>query len=576
MKNNQEKLTDAFGMLREDTLASCVADTHASPRTATHAVTRRRVAVLLAACLTFALLATALIALPFLRAEEPAVPTETVEGTLATDPLLAGLSWYDEPLVNVQVLALDGADAIGLEMTETQDISVVTGNSLIRQQVYVLFNLDEGERLTAASRNGKIAYSTLLDVDSEYWNSLPWNEKFLYYTSLGQVQSTIFDFQIEIDSPEAFLTWGGNRYYSEDPLILTPDEEFIDFVLRDADGRITGAGSVYIGNRKTVHNTESRYYDPVSISRAKVLGSVRFDDPASVTEEQVNAFLESLHEKADGLRETLFENPTTSEQLIIALGDLINTRYNHLNGFAMSWCSSLYDNYIILTVYEEEGSGQRTTDYLLMENGTWGEIDRYLSFCAFCGVQADSCNHYKIEHGRLLLTDGRFMDIISGVINNHSSRTLVEVTDTTFVPCSEYDLIKAVLADGSPMVDTVYQAYLGIKAELGEGVVAFEAIHAFHFQPDWNHLWHRYATLEVTDGNGEHHNYFIHENGDYAKLDRIRYDCEACDFSTPSQERMESHEHDNFSKVFVLTNGGAYAVKNGLYNGQPYSPEYIP
>ena len=575
MKNNQEKLTDAFGMLREDTLNACVTDTPAAYPAAARGVTRRRVAVLLAACLTFALLTTALIALPFLRSEEPAVPADTTEGTPAADPL-AGLSWYDEPLVNVQVLAVDNTDVSDLKMIDTQDISVVLGNDLVHQQVYVLFNMNQGETLTATSHNAKIAYTTLLDVDTDTQKYETWEKKFLKYVSLHWTQISTVDHRIEIDSPEAFLTWGGNRYYSENPLVFTPDEEFIDFVLRDADGYITGAGSVYLGNRKLVQNTESRYYDPVSISRAKVLGSVRFNDPASVTEEQVNAFLESLHEKADGLQKTLFDDPTMGEKFVIALGDLINTRYNHLNGFAMGWGSSPYDNYIALTVYEEEGTEQRTTDYVLMEDGTWGEIERHLSFCKFCGIQVGACSHYQIENKRLLLTDGRFMDIISGVINNHGSRTLVEVTDTTFVPCSEYDLIKSILAHNSPMVDTVYQAYLGIKAELGEGVVPFEAIHAFHFRPDWNHLWHRYATLEVTDGNGEHHNYFICENGDYAELDSTHYDCEVCDFSTPSQDRMLGHEHGEISKVFVLTNGGAYVVKNGLQNGQPYAPEYIP
>ncbi len=577
MKNNQEKLTDAFGMLREDTLQACVGDPPVPYRTANCGVARRRVAVLLAACLTFALLTTALLVLPFLRAEDPAVPTtDTAEA-----PPAAELSWYDAPLVHVQVLALEKDDvenhADELTMTENQDISVVKGNRLVDQQVYVLFRLEEGETLTATSRNMAIAHTTLNAPDIyPIYESMTWEERFLHFFSIHWFNVGIAGPSIEIDSSEAFLTWGGNRYYAENPLVMTPDEDFIDFVLRDSEGRITGAGSVYLGNRKLVENTESRYYDAVSISRGKVLGSVRFDNPDAVTEEQVEAFLESLHEQAEDLRKTLFDDPTMSECFNIALADLINTHYSHLDNFAMSWSSSLYDNYIRLTIYEEVEDRQISTDYLLMEDGTWGEIDRKISFCEYCGVQVAACSHYQIEHIRYLLTDGRVMDVHNGIINNHGARTLVKVTDTTYKPCTEHDLIVALMTKDCPMVEPVYQAYMAIKSELGEETYAFDISRFIRFRSGAIQ-WNRYTVLEVRVGDGgDFHTYFVLENGDYAELDSIRYGCSACDYTTPSEASIEAHGHGNTAMVYILKNGGRYTVQDGMIDRVAHEPVYTP
>ena len=587
MKNNQEKLTDALGLLREDTLHTCTIPAKRPAR----ALQRRRVAVLLAACLTFTLMVGAMLALPFLGSDDPLPPAETTappstesqsdlpstEGQSDIPPAPSELSWYNAPLVNVQVLALSAKDtenAEDLDMSQTQDISVVHGNRLGNQRTYILFKLDKGETLTATSHNGLIAHSTLLDIDSDDQSYQSWEQKFLRYTSCSWTKNNEVGQQIVIDSPEAFLIWGGNRYYSENPLVFTPDEEFIDFVVRDAEGRITGAGSVYLGNRKTVKNTASRYYDSLSISRGKVLGSVRFNDPASVTEDQVAGFLESLHAQAEEVKKTLFDHLTRSEKFVLAFGDLINTHYGDLNNFAAGSGSSLYDNYTELTIYKENGSQQTTVDYLLMEDGTWGQIQKCLSFCEFCGEQMTACSHHDLEHERFVLTDGRVMDIHHGVINGHGAETLVEVTDTTYQPITEYELMRALILPDSPMVDPVYNAYIAIKAELGEDVIPHSVTEAFQLQGNGTILYRRHAILVVTNEKGLVLRYFVCENGEYGQLDRVTYECEECDFVGAS---IQVHEHDQYTKIFILTDGGSYVVKGGLADdGKPYAPEYRP
>ncbi len=629
MKKNREKLTDAFGMLREDTLADCVVDTYVPHRAAIRGAARRRVALIAAACMTFALLAGALLALPFLRAEEPVTQPPLTDAPPVSEFAFA---YYDAPLVNVQVLALSEEDATAienkkLEIPQNQDVAMVVGTDLTDSQVYVYFTVEEGETVTATSHNSKMNLAQLTNFNDKVYYDTVWEQimsHYAYGNEINHVGAPAHEIIIrppsavsetetaEVDehSTHYFLKWGGgNRYYPAMADTSPADEDFIDFIIRDENGRITGAGCVYLGNRKLIHNTESRYYDIVSITRGKVLGSVRFEDPDNVTEEQVTAYLESLHEEADGLRETLFENLNLSERLTAALADVINTHYDTSNTFGMMYGCSSTDTYLDISIFNNDYSDVREATFLLLEDGTWGELDKVVEFCEYCGEHkinysnpTTPCNHWGFWHERYKLTDGRIFDTYSDydadttdtllVNRNNYVTRLMLVTDDTYETPTAAEVIADCLPFDASMEGVVAEAFLQINEAMGGGAQIDNAVQSFSTpypidlstapNPfEWEKLWDRYAILDVREGRlGALHHYLVLEDGSYFAYDKVRYECEECGHSTTNNQISLDHEYDanhsEATKVFLLSEGGTYTVRDGLSNGQPYAPVYDP
>lgn len=578
MKNDQDKLTDAFGMLREDTLHACVDDSR-SPKATARPAMYRRVAVLLAACLALTLTAAALLALPLLRSDDPIPPAATSSDSEETPPILSELSWYDEPLVNVQVLAVMPEniqqEELSIENTPAEGASVVLGDDLTSQQVYILFRAEEGETVTAYSHNGMIGQGRFSDSDYDrQFDS--WYEQFLYHTAHHMIVRPEGSRELAVDPENPFILWGGNRYYSEyHTMGGVPDEDFIDFIIRDAEGRITGAGSVYLANRKAVENTASRYYDIVGVSRGTVLGSVRFDDPASVTEEQAAAFLESLHEKAEAVRETLFDDLTMNERFILALGAVINTDYADYNNFGMVYGYASGSRYRDVTILSPSGSELDDRTYLLPEDGSWAQVAETTWFCETCGELNERCTHIGFLHRRFKLTDGRIMDIY----NDGEGSYPVVVTDETYHPITDEELLAALMPTDSPMVDEVYSAYTGIQAILPGKVTPYSVTHrSLPAFITGETMWDRYAILEVMEGETAKvlRRFFVHENGTFAEISYVHYDCEVCDFTTTDEYEAAGHEHGNVNTVFELTDGGSYTVEDGYANGQAHAPVFTP
>ncbi len=626
MKKNREKLTDAFGMLREDTLADCVVDTYVPHRAAIRGAARRRVALIAAASMTFALLAGALLALPFLRAEEPDTQPPLTDAPPVSEFAFA---YYDAPLVNVQVLALSEEDATAienkkLEIPQNQDVAMVVGTDLTDSQVYVYFTVEEGETVTATSHNSMMNLAQLTNFNDKVYYDTVWEQIMSYYAygnKINHVGAPAHEIIIRppsaVSEPETaeagehsthyFLKWGGgNRYYPEMADTAPADEDFIDFIIRDENGRITGAGCVYLGNRKLIHNTESRYYDIVSITRGKVLGSVRFENPDDVTEEQVSAYLVSLHEEAEGIRETLFDNLSTEEQLSVALADVINTRYDAYDNFTMVHGGGLHDTYMDVNIYGYKNPGMEDGSFLLMKDGTWGEIKKIVDFCEYCGEHKINpenpdmpCNHWNFQHIRYKLTDGRVMDVhtdfdMSSATDDQfnlirGTRRLVLVTDTTYTTPTAAEVIADLLPFDASMEGVVAEAFLQINEALGGGALVDHAIQSFTTKGapidlskptnplEWEKIWDRYAILLVREGRfGTLHSYLILEDGTYAEYRSSHYVCELCGYTCADSFDMNNHEHGNTARVFRLKDGGTYTVRDGWSNDQAHAPVYDP
>ena len=603
MKNNQEKLTDAFGMLREDTLAACVTDT--PPIRHGRSVTIRRVAVLLAACLTLSMMVAAILILPALRSEDPppAAPPSVTDPLTDTPtdpdlptppapdtqtPITPGfeLSFYDAPLVNVQVLS----SIMEEEMEE--NVALTFGEGLFSNDVYILFAVEEGETVTVKSHNGKISTARLSNSGIACDT---WEEKFQYATAHGFVNTDFngWGYEATTSSNEVFVQWGGgNRYWVENVIGGTPDEDFADFIVRNAEGHITGAGSVYLANRKAIENTASRYYDEVSFSRGQVLGSVRFENPAEVTEEQVSDYLESLHEKSEGIRESIFDNLTLFDTLKLAMGDMVNTRYADFNNFGSSHAFAGGDRHIAISVFNDKDPDFVGGRFLLMEDGSWGEIRYDGNYCEYCGsfdankgsYLTPACEHSEFTHQRFVLTNGRIMDEHTEFIRDDSSmflktvQHLVEVTPDTYTTPTPQAVIEDLLPYKATMLDAVTAAFLQIDEELGGSAQIVDAYQDFRYLtwPD-DRLYARFAILSVLDAEGNPHDYLILEDGQYAEYSKLRYDCSDCAYYTVDKNPFkERRNHKSGTAVFTLVGGGTYSVRINWIDMEVYEPVYTP
>ena len=129
MKNNQDKLNDALGMVDESVVQSALnhADTMKAAgvaRMSRRALLRRRVAVLGAACLALAMMAGAILAVPLLTADDPAGTQPPV--TVTTEE---GEPFYVEaPLVKIGRLSATETAEITTPTVPTEDLSTQVTN----------------------------------------------------------------------------------------------------------------------------------------------------------------------------------------------------------------------------------------------------------------------------------------------------------------------------------------------------------------------------------------------------------------------------------------------------------------
>lgn len=296
MKNNRDKLSHAFNDLRDDTLMEAVTAME-TPVVSKATHSRRRLTVA-AACLTAVLALGAVLALPMLKTEEPAPTPPPATEPQAPDDVMF---YYDAPIVKMMSLSV-GDTAEGIMEGESNVTMRIDEDIRITHEYHLLFEtLAEGETLTLTSRNTTLAQASVIefpDADIHIKAATEYLPSITFDPTLTQYDKPVFLWNY-LDLPEDART-EGNIY-----------EDFVDFIIRDADGHITGTGCLYLANKKVMTTEENNsYFKLMSISRGKVLGSVRFDDPASVTEEQVEALLSEMHGKAEGLAENFFDEST--------------------------------------------------------------------------------------------------------------------------------------------------------------------------------------------------------------------------------------------------------------------------
>ena len=293
MKTNRDQLANAFNHLREDTLEEAMT----AMETPTPAVTKntrtRRWLTATAACLTAVLALGAVLALPLLITEEPVPPSST---ELTTPAIEENPFFYDANLVKLMSLSDDEADRADTE--DGADVILRLDND-IRVFHYYYFRfigLEDGETVTPVSRNAALVRTNRYNyIDPVY----TWEYRELYQDDDARLEGNIF-------------------------------EDYVDFVIRDANGNFTGAGCLDLADKKVMKKEENNpYFNVFSISRGKVLGSVRFTAPATVTEEQVEALLADMKEGTAGMATTMFDEATYTrdEMFIKNWAEILETEY---------------------------------------------------------------------------------------------------------------------------------------------------------------------------------------------------------------------------------------------------------
>ncbi len=296
MKNNRDKLSNAFNDLRSDTLQEAVTAMEA-PITA-KATNSRRWLTATAACLTAVLALGAVLALPMLKTDEPTPTPPPATDLQSPDD---ALFYHDAPIV--KLMSLSAEETLASTTEGGNNVTMQIDEDIrITHDYHLLFEaLEEGETLTLTSRNTTLAQASVIelpDADVHIKAATEYLPSITFDPTLTQYAEPVFLWNHLALTEDARTE--GNIY-----------EDFVDFIIRDAEGNITGAGCLYLANKKVMTTEENNsYFKLMSISRGRVLGSVRFDDPTSVTDEQVETLLSEMRSKAEGLSENFFDEST--------------------------------------------------------------------------------------------------------------------------------------------------------------------------------------------------------------------------------------------------------------------------
>ena len=281
-------------------------------------------ALVIAACLSLLTVGVAAILLPALRRDEPPqIETETAE---EEDPSVFYLS--EKSYVTVQYLVAGKeteGHGTGTAIPDSDTVQTEEVNARIGQRLILIhFICAEGETITVTPTDHSRLLPAYRFLSSDgYVRWKVWNEAHQAY-----------------DHAEAYCSdWGGKPLedigqsvtLTEDTTLLWQyeiqetskgsvlpciEDNFVDFKVTDAQGNITGGGSIYIGGLDIAAMTEDHTYyrnDWVvynSIYRPLVLGSYQYssDNGSPVTEAFHDETLESLHAQAREKRDETFED----------------------------------------------------------------------------------------------------------------------------------------------------------------------------------------------------------------------------------------------------------------------------
>ena len=421
MKTNREKLHDALGMVDEDIVQSAM--THAASMKAAHisrrAVLRRRLAILAAACLALTLMAGAILAVPLLTADDPIQTQPPV--TVSTDE---GQPFYiEEPLA--RLAQLSNSETVVISDPEVPELftqpathpSVQVPFTNYMQEYHVLtFDCEPGETVTIQATSGCLHY---IDMPLNEHTDLSWSGDFLNALQklpIDPIDSTFagYDMMLTIDPSASCVS----LQLATDGYEEGMDDEILDYVVRNDRGEITGAGSIYVCRRYLMTADEIKLLLSVPyVTRAAVLGSVRFTNPAEVTEAQVQEVLQGFAPTIETVRENTaldFSPLTANERRSYAIREIYRTVFPGQRIMGLGTGSTSHANYSQFDVTLED---EIERHFLILADGTWAEY-RGHGDCHVdsCHLGCPNAAQYGVHHGwsagcQLRTTDGRVYEL---------------------------------------------------------------------------------------------------------------------------------------------------------------------
>ena len=417
---NQNPIIDALNGLDEEPVCTCMSEDITSHRTTSPRGAYRKLAVA-AACLMLTLGLGAAVALPLMRAEPPALPTDTTAPlpAVSTSPLL----WNDEPsFVNIQLLSFDTVES---EDTPPSDstVNVETNNIFRNKHLLLQFDCTDGETVVITSHDPITRFAKeisevlaemerlknqeeqdfLIDIDARraLHHRILKLESEIRSVQYGNDTIVIGDSDIEsmLAVNDTTYLWGLARSMT--------DYETIDFFIHNENGEITGAGSICIGIRSHTYVDQLRY---------EVLGSRRYERP--VDEDEARAYIASLRDIADEAYAVMDFTPQNSDEgfkiarsAVHALlpADSASEEWD-TSGYSDSQCDFHW------YTFRKIDTPKSPRRFILLPDGNYAEVasESGKAFDAMITVAFYGPHDIEADYSdtRLTLTDGRIMTFI--------------------------------------------------------------------------------------------------------------------------------------------------------------------
>lgn len=455
--NKKEQLMDAMGLLDETTVRSCLEST---PRAARTIPFSRRTAVGIAASFAAVLMCGGLVALPLMMKEAPMSPTlgtgtpsEDVTPTVSS-PILdfSALSYRTSNVVSVQKLST--AEPSGESGSTNSDISEIDNLSaqFFRDKLALSFDCLEGETVTVTSSRGglcTVTYPEGFPADASTKEQTAWLAEHSYSLTWASILCTG---KAVLNQNDRHLLWSipTDAAISEG---LSAEEDVVEFIIRDNNGNITGAGSILL-SKHHLTDKDSYFYEKASQVRSTVLGSVCFDDPSLVTETAVRGYLDSLRAGIPTARDSFsYEAADEGERYMMAFCEILEENYTETAPNEVYLESATGYSFYTMSVTDRKLEKHH---YLLKNDGTWGEIelDSYFDIWVPFEAREHAYSYTLTDGSRVLLTELK-EDLEAGVMPDLIG-TLFDITWSAEIT-SNMEVLNAILADArEDIIATLY------------------------------------------------------------------------------------------------------------------------
>lgn len=364
MKNsNHHPITDALGRLNQETVLACMSEEgsrHVAPAPKN---LYRRVAVA-AACLTVAAAVGLAALLPLMRTDTPSLPEESPTETAIEN----GEEEY--PFVNVKLLSYDASAENNEDAPSQPTVNVENPSDQLtsyRNHLVLHFDCDPGETVSIVSHipenSRDIQLSeALLELQAVESDS-PRDTQML----LIKIETILNRIQRGQQHTNNVVAVDDTTYMWCIPT-AKPSFDVVEFLIRNEEEKIVGAGSICIG---------IRYHHYVNQLRTAILGSTRFDTP--VSEEEATAYLESLRTTAEEAYTSMDFSPLNQDEGFAlsrsAVRDIEKADPNMVEPAQMGNCTYGFGSCLFKWyTFGVEDAPQTTRRFFLLPDGTYAEV----------------------------------------------------------------------------------------------------------------------------------------------------------------------------------------------------------